>query len=241
MTPLDSRNELRRRIAACTLCPAGQVLRAPRFALGPCDHPKLMIIGQNPPADLSRAMHGGWLLHYPNQEKGPHEQLLYDLVSYLDLLPSEVYVTQAVKCPTPNNVTPNWSCKETCIGNYLQWEIRDVKPRVILALGVEAQRVFDAQVRLEKQEQGSFFFRTLPPKGNSSDYFSVSWNSGKAISAPHPSVVGRFIERKDWIEAIADAVTAASESTIQWLEPAPYANKGTPPEVSLGTFKGEPV
>lgn len=224
--PAESRHLLRERIPACRACAGDKgnvTLPTPRFGLGPLHRPRLMIVGQNPPVDPARCLHGGWMLHYGDaaheKVKGTHEQLVYELVSRLDLLPSEVYVTQAIKCPTIANSTPQLACRLRCPMTYLQFEVRDIQPQAILALGSVAQMAVEDVFRHRTSGKGDprpCGEQIMAWQCHTRDGVKVAYpvvNHAHIVDAPHPSVVHRFITKDSWFRAIGDALTFAWRNT----------------------------
>lgn len=56
----------------------------------------------------------------------------------------DIYITNLVKCNTPNNVGPTEQQVKTCFDTFLYEEILELQPRVILTLGLDATRkMFD--------------------------------------------------------------------------------------------------
>lgn len=101
--------------------------------------PKLMIVGQNPPDDPNRALHGAWMLHYKGEKydelRGPAEQLVSEVVAYLGLDLSEVYAGQAFRCPTVKNIEPQPNYIQLCAYKHLLPDVRRLRPEVILSFG----------------------------------------------------------------------------------------------------------
>ena len=182
------------------------------------DYPALMIVGQNPPTDPVRCMHGAWLLHYMSVTKGPHEELVARLVTSLSLAPMDVYATQAVKCPTLNNSQPSREVGEHCRTKFLQRELQAVQPKVLLAFGVFAQDqvalCFDHAVChpderdraiQQGQDRGTAYHTfKLVSTAPTCRYYQVR-TYANVIEAPHPSVVGRFVTEESWLAGIQGA------------------------------------
>lgn len=218
-----TKDDLRSLIPACRKCgPA--VLPAPRFGTGQHVRPRLMLVGQNPPADPDRCLHGGWMLHYPAARacvtNNRHEQLMLDLVVHLGLDPfSDVYVTQAIKCPTVGNATPKPEVRRACL-SWLREEIALVQPQTILAFGVWAQvalvNLHTPQFRGETDERplhpGFMVWRPNVRDGVAPDLYEVRlWRN--VVEAPHPSVVDRFVLRDSWLRCIRDGFVSAQGRT----------------------------
>jgi uracil-DNA glycosylase family 4 len=90
---------------------------------------RIMIVGEAPGSQEERS---GKVF------SGPAGQLLDKCLQRADLNPSELYITNAVKCRPPENRKPErWEAK-TCAEEYLVREIEEIKPTHILLLGNEA-------------------------------------------------------------------------------------------------------
>jgi len=66
--------------------------------------------------------------------------MLDDLLSYLNLLRSEVYITNCVRCRPRNNATPSLADTRYCADKWLQLEIDIIRPQIIVAMGQPAIR-----------------------------------------------------------------------------------------------------
>lgn len=194
-------------VSSCRKCshdksmdaPTASVFETPRFGTGNRSEPKLMVVGQNPPRDVDRCLHGAWMLHYNTPEymskKGPHELLVLELLSYLKVSTADLYATQAVKCPTANNAQIEWG-NIRCCNEHLASEIRDVRPMVILAFGTRTRWAVEACF----VHSGPIKARKVEPVGQSIEAEVIT--SDNVIYAPHPSKVGRFIHKASWFKEI---------------------------------------
>jgi len=212
---------------ACRACQGKEdVLFAPRKGTGP-ERPKLMLVGQNPPTDKERSMHGAWLLHYPTIARGPHEDLMYELIEYIGYRRSEVWATQAVKCPTPSNQAPTRSCALRCAQKWLRWEIYRALPSVILAMGDSAHDgvmwammgnpflnpVFEVA---HCEPVGRSFYTAVRRWHHRQEWLHMrlhgtetsEW-SCRIVHAPHPSKVTRFINKQSWLDLIKEFVCSS--------------------------------
>ena len=70
---------------------------------------------------------------------GPSGQLLNRMLAGIDLRREDVYLCNAVCCRPPGNRTPEKKELEAC-RPFLEGQLRNVRPRVILALGATAAR-----------------------------------------------------------------------------------------------------
>lgn len=87
---------------------------------------KVMIVGEAPGAREDEA-HRAFV--------GPAGQLLNEMLELARLRREDVYITNVVKCRPPGNRTPERVEIRTCSGEYLEAEVRKVRPDYILALG----------------------------------------------------------------------------------------------------------
>lgn len=230
--PIKTRRAFREKQLACKMCvnarppswgKTTKIIASPRHGTGPMDGTaKLMIIGQNPPLDPARCLHGAWMLHYRTPEfekdKGSHEKLVDELVSQrlgLDVM-KEVYATQVVKCPTYENATPQCFEATACTRQWLRTEFMLVRPAAVLAFGVEARMASlghfygDHGLTLPSGKRETYsneweipFSVPLTPVGNA--HPTKVEVRGHVILAPHPSQVDRFIVRSSWLAGIAKA------------------------------------
>ena len=212
--PVLDERKLRSQIESCRAC-GPHVQPAPRFGLGNTQRPWLMIVGQNPPSEPGRCLHGGWMLHYQSPEweakKGSHEKLLSRLLQHLDVPLSNCYVTQSVKCPTEENAVPHfYGCAQQCAGRFLLYELEYIQPHLVLTFGYQAGRVvadcFGALTRRCDLQHSNFPCRSY------GDYKFKQAVMGYAqvVEAPHPSLVNRFIYEKEWMDGIKAALNQAN-------------------------------
>ena len=214
---MSDHKDLRPLISACRRCP--NVLAAPRFGTGPVAGVKLMIVGQNPPQDPARCLHGAWMLHYPRGDarREGHEDTMLALVDYLGLDPmKDVYTTNQTKCPTNGNKLPYGSCVQTCIEQFLRTEVKLVNPEVLLVLGTQAH----VMVREHLWDQASYLGAVMNGLRDRRNYFKVQTTSeieyaytttqyANVVQAAHPSCAGRFVQRESWMNSIKQAIALA--------------------------------
>jgi uracil-DNA glycosylase family 4 len=101
-------------------------------------------------------------------------QLLEKILQAADFKRSEVYITNVVKCRPPGNRLPSPDEVKEC-RNYLEAQIRIIKPRIIVCLGALAsQTVIDPKARIS-QIRGRWFMR----------------NDIKIIASYHPAALLR--------------------------------------------------
>lgn len=208
--------DLRDNIIACRACNDSNILPSPRYGTGAVSKPaRIMIVGQNPPREESRCKQGAWMIHYRElvDQIGPHEQLVWDLVDQFPWELRETYATQGVKCPTSGNSQPSrWQAQLKC-SSWLREEIRLVRPPIILAFGDGGHDAVMMALSSNPSQPtgGPFRTRYVQPVGASVDGVVRVWSHLqpspdarfiKIIHAPHPSKVGRFINRESWMTTI---------------------------------------
>lgn len=89
---------------------------------------------------------------------GPSGELFDQMLKKIGMTREEIYLTNIVKCHTPNNRDPKPEEKEQCIP-YLKYETILLRPKIIVCLGrVAAQRIIRPDYRITK-EHGTFLLR----------------------------------------------------------------------------------
>jgi len=68
-------------------------------------------------------------------------QLLDKMIKAMGLKREDVYITNVVKHRPPNNRVPTEDEAKTCSSNYLEKEIAEIKPKIIVTLGNTATAV----------------------------------------------------------------------------------------------------
>ncbi|KKN31406.1 hypothetical protein LCGC14_0824200, partial [marine sediment metagenome] len=112
----------------CKDCPLHETARNVCVpADGPTDA-EIMFLGRNPGEDEDKAN---------KPFVGRAGQLLRNAIGASDLEESELYITNVVKCHTPDNRKPTKEELAAC-DKYLQAELRKVKPKYIFVFGNEA-------------------------------------------------------------------------------------------------------
>lgn len=121
----------------CSRCPT---LLAERTQIvdgaGP-DRPSLLVVGEAPGADEDVA--GAPFV-------GRSGQLLRASLGQLGLTTEQIRFTNAVRCRPPLNRTPSPAEVDAC-AQWLEWEIAQARPRVILAVGKTARAALGAIAR----------------------------------------------------------------------------------------------
>ena len=121
---VKSLDELKRSVAACTLCDLHQTRTQTVFGTG---HPAAnwLIIGEAPGADEDRK---------GEPFVGRAGQLLTNMLHAIGLTRGEVFIANILKCRPPDNRDPRPPEVECC-RPYLRQQINLIQPKIILALG----------------------------------------------------------------------------------------------------------
>lgn len=197
--------QYRAEVSACRLCSASSVVCCtPRFATGKATA-TVAFVGQNPPIDKDRCLHGAWMLHYKGEKydslRRSHERLMLELVEHLGITTEDIWATQASKCPTWENVMPYYDTAWTCAKRYLQRELAYARPKVVLAFGYQTGRLvadcYDSMLNRTQLHTGSW-----PCKVIGSTRPSAVHGWAHVLECPHPSIVDRFITKDSWLAAI---------------------------------------
>lgn len=131
-------------VKACTACEQDddgltidgkdRIFKARRHGLGKVGA-ELMIVGRNPTRSPSRCNHGGWGLHKDTPPSHMSQRVVAELVRRMPVALEDMYITNAVKCPTHFNNVPSMFLTSRCASMHLKKEIDLVNPRFILCLG----------------------------------------------------------------------------------------------------------
>jgi DNA polymerase len=131
LTPQQRRMELgviAERVAGCILCKELAATRTQTvFGVGPLN-PDICFVGEAPGADEDRQ---------GEPFVGAAGQLLNRIIEACGLKRAEVYIANVLKCRPPANRTPKPDEIENC-RNYLDEQLRLVRPKYIVALGATA-------------------------------------------------------------------------------------------------------
>lgn len=117
--------ELEQRNKACTACPLRVASTQVVVSAGDGGAP-LVIVGEGPGAEEDRQG-----LPFV----GPSGQLLWRILEAAQIAPQDVYLTNVVKCRTPQNRAPDTGEILTCTGLWLTPQLDLLRPRVLLSLG----------------------------------------------------------------------------------------------------------
>lgn len=134
-----------------------------------------------------------WLLiaETPEQEEngqshpfiGESRELLTEMLRAMNLTPEDVFITNILKCSTPENRNPHASEIKQC-RNYLQRQITLIQPKIIIAIGrIAAQTLLEKTEKIDTLRQQIHYVENIP-----------------LIAIYHPSyLLGSLIEkRKAW-------------------------------------------
>lgn len=110
---------------------------------------KLMLIGEGPGKDEDRQ---------GRPFVGRAGQLLDKILQAAELPRQDVYISNVVKCRPPGNRLPNPDEVKIC-SNYLEAQIRIIKPRIIVCLGAMASKVLIAPGVKISEIRGKWFQR----------------------------------------------------------------------------------
>jgi uracil-DNA glycosylase family 4 len=126
VTPLE---QLKTQALGCTLCPLSQGRTQVVWGQG-SSSPKVLFVGSAPSSSdegSGRAF------------SGPSGELLERMMLAMGLSGDDVFLTHSVQCRPPNDRHPTDAERTACRG-YLQAKIRELKPKVVVALGEEASK-----------------------------------------------------------------------------------------------------
>lgn len=134
--------DLERRIRICTLCR----LHKSRKNAVPGEgsyHAKIVFVGEGP--GRMEDLHG--VPFY-----GAAGKFLNELLKMAELRRENVYITNTVKCRTPENRVPLDDEIEICTSNYLKKQIVMIKPKLVVALGrTSARELLDRDIVMGKE------------------------------------------------------------------------------------------
>lgn len=100
------------------------------------DSPKLMIIGEAP--GRNEDLKGRPFV-------GAGGKILDSLLEEARLERKDVFISNIVKCRPPHNRKPERDEIDTCTSNYLELQIKLLKPRLICTLGATALQYFTGE------------------------------------------------------------------------------------------------
>jgi len=145
---LNSLSQLEQRAKSCRQCRLREGCRQVVFGEGNSDA-RLMLVGEGPGMDED--LQGRPFV-------GKAGQLLDKILQAAELPRQEVYIGNVVKCRPPGNRLPHPDEVRVC-RNYLEAQIRIIKPRILVCLGSLATKaIIDPQVSIT-MTRGKWFNR----------------------------------------------------------------------------------
>lgn len=166
--------EIRKKFAACQLCPLAKLGRAQVvFGVGN-PHAKLMFVGEGPGRDEDKQ---------GEPFVGRAGKLLTKIIEAMGLSRSDVYISNTVKCRPPENRTPLPEESETCINKILLHEIKIIQPAIICTLGATATKALLGPDTKISQIRGEF----------------IPWKKSKIIPTYHPAYLLRNPDAKRFV------------------------------------------
>lgn len=122
-------DELKQVVAYCQRCPLATTRTQVVFGEGNPEA-EIMFIGEGPG-------------YYEDQQGRPFVgragQLLDKMLAAIGLSRQEVYIANVVKCRPPNNRDPLPEEAEAC-RDYLRWQYKIIRPKIIVCLGAVSAR-----------------------------------------------------------------------------------------------------
>jgi DNA polymerase len=146
--------QLRARVAACTLCPLSATRTQTVFGVGN-QHADWLIVGEAPGAEEDRR---------GEPFVGRAGQLLNSMLRAVGLAREAVYIANVLKCRPPGNRDPNAAEVTECLP-YLERQIALLKPKIMLAVGrIAAQNLLktDAPLARLRQQVHAFGMAQVP-------------------------------------------------------------------------------
>jgi DNA polymerase-1 len=205
----------------CTDCPLYKTVRSVCVPADGDTGSEIMFLGRNPGVDEDKGN---------RPFIGRAGQLLRDAIDRSDLNESEIFITNVVKCHTPENRKPTAAELEAC-DKYLQAELKKVKPRYIFAFGNEALGRLTGKKHGEKGKNGAPGITSLQGKVMEVGDYMV-------FPMAHPSYIvrqGGVEDNKGGERARAAylAAFAANVSRVRNMQTDAYNEDSCEPDVKL--------
>ncbi len=138
-------DELRKFCYSCHKCRLSGTRTNVVFGEG-SEHADIMFVGEGP--GYNEDVQGRPFV-------GKAGQLLDKMIEAIALKRSDVYIANVVKCRPPENRNPFEDESNACL-NYLRWQVKLVKPKIIVCLGaVSAKNLINPNLSISKQ-RGQF-------------------------------------------------------------------------------------
>jgi uracil-DNA glycosylase len=118
-------DEIAKQVAACTACPLSGTRKHTVPGEGKSDAPDILFIGEGPGAEEDEQ---------GRPFVGKAGQLLDKMIAAMGYRRDEVFIANIVKCRPSNNRVPLPEEMAACMP-YLQAQIKQLRPKVIVALG----------------------------------------------------------------------------------------------------------
>lgn len=143
--------ELERTVAACTRCGLAQGRTQTVFGVGN-RQAQWMVIGEAPGAEEDRQ---------GEPFVGRAGKLLNSMLAAIGLKREEVYICNILKCRPPGNRDPKPEEEQAC-RDYLERQIRLVRPKIILAVGrIAAQNLLKVDTPIGKMRGHRYDYQDL--------------------------------------------------------------------------------
>lgn len=143
----------------CKKCRLGETRTNVVFGEGN-EHSKIMFVGEGP--GYNEDVQGRPFV-------GKAGQLLDKMLAAIKIDRTNSYITNIVKCRPPNNRNPLEDESNVCI-DYLRWQVKLIKPKIIVCLGsVAAKNLINPNLSISKQrgqfikKSDIYFFSTYHP------------------------------------------------------------------------------
>ncbi len=124
---------------------------------------------------------------------GKSGQLFDRIIDSVDITRDEIYLANILKCQPPNNRDPLTDEREACLP-YLRYQIRLIKPKIIVCLGrVAAQTIIDPDFKITQdhgqwiERKGFYLIATYHPSALLRDPSKkrLVWEDFKKIKAKY--------------------------------------------------------
>lgn len=144
--------QLQQAVASCQLCELHSNRTNTVFGMG-SQNADLLIIAEAP--GVEEDLQGEPFV-------GPAGQLLDAMLKAINLDRQQVFITNVLKCQTPDNRNPHVS-ETLCCDPYLQRQIALIQPKLILALGrIAAHHLLVSQDSLAELRERSHTYNGIP-------------------------------------------------------------------------------
>jgi uracil-DNA glycosylase len=154
-----SLNIIHQKIAKCQLCELHKTRKKTVPGEGN-PNSKIIFVGEGPGKkedETGKPFHGA------------AGKILTEILSHIDITRDDVFITSILKCRPPKNRLPKKTEAEICIKKYLVPQIKSIKPKIIVLMGLSAiKHVFGKlDIAIEhgtfKEKDGKKYFITYHP------------------------------------------------------------------------------